>query len=59
MKAKTIVKGSNPEVKASADVSGDFAGFTIFETHAIVVRQLQNLRNGSGSRKGQRLVIGA
>jgi hypothetical protein len=53
------VKGLNPKVKVSGDVSTEFAGFTIFETHAIVVRQLQNLRNGSGSRKGQRLVIGA
>jgi len=52
MKVKTIGKGLNPEVKASGDVSADFAGFTIFE-------MLQNLPNGSGSRKGQRLVIGA
>jgi len=53
MKVRTIGKGQNPELKVSGDVSADFAGFTIFEM------QLQNLRNGSGSRKGQRLVIGA
>jgi hypothetical protein len=59
MKARTIGKGLNPEVKMSGDVSADFTGFTIFEMRAFFLRQLQNLRNGSGSRKGQRLVIGA
>ena len=58
MRVKTIGMVPNPELRASDDVSG-FTGFTIFETHAFLVREHQTLRNGSGSRKGQRLVIGA
>jgi len=59
MRVRTIGMGSNPEVRASDDVLPDFTGFTIFKTHAFLVREHQTLRNGSGSRKGERLVIGA
>ena len=58
MRVKTIGMVPNPELRASDDVL-DFTGVTIFETHAFLVREHQTLRNGSGSRKGERLVIGA